>query len=173
MKKIEDQMNHLRGEMDVEEPRVDLMWGRIESKIEQPAKLRSMWKYWAAAAGVAAIFALGYWSAGSPDPIAQPQLSIADLDPQMGQEEQRLQNEFMSRQAVLKEYEFNPEEVLIFESELAQIERKVALVQNPENDLLSEDHREGGHPEIDDAVLQLQLDPAIGGGIQHSLVVPS
>lgn len=115
-------MNHLRGEMDVEEPRVDLMWGRIESKIEQPAKLRSMWKYWAAAAGVAAIFALGYWSAGSPDPIAQPQLSIADLDPQMGQEEQRLQNEFMSRQAVLKEYEFNPEEVLIFESELAQID---------------------------------------------------
>ncbi len=59
-----------------------------------------------------------------------------------------------------------PHEVLLglgLEPELLQVERQVALVQDPEHDLLAEDHRQRGDAEVDDLVAQLQLDPPVLG----------
>jgi hypothetical protein len=52
---------------------------------------------------------------------------------------------------------------LLLEAELGQVEGQVPLVQDTEHDLLAEDHREGGDPEIHHPVLHPQLDAPVLG----------
>ena len=47
------------------------------------------------------------------------------------------------------------------EAELGQVEGQVALVENPEHDLLAEEHRQRRDAEVDDPVAHLELEPAV------------
>lgn len=130
MKRFEDRIRDKRNELDTESPDIDAMWAVVDHRVNGGSGFESrvIWRWVAAAACVIIVFGLGYWTALQPD--EDPPITVAELDPAIGQQTDSLQREFEQKYAQLASYDFTEEDVAVFKRELDEIDRLEAELRN-------------------------------------------
>jgi anti-sigma-K factor RskA len=110
--------------MDSEEARVDRMWAKVETRLDQKQTRSNPWRWLAVAASVIVIFGLGYFVSqmNQNSPGETVTYSIADLDPESAAEETRLQAQVEQKMGLLTSYNLTDENMQSLQVELAELD---------------------------------------------------
>ncbi len=125
MSKFEDDIREQREGIDVESPNLEKLWDAIESDLDKTAVVNHNFRIIKIAAAVLLLFGAGYFThfiadKNSPSTV---ELSMADLNPEMAQEELVLQEELEKSFVKLASYNYDEQEMEMFVRELDEIDR--------------------------------------------------
>jgi len=128
MSNFEDEIRKQRGNLDREEAPIDQMWANVESKVVAPKVRKGLpWKQIAVAASIVSVAFVAYQFGAYMGPVPEitevdKSLEIRDIDPEMAMMEAVLKSEYETKLATLADYEYNPEQVAIFQQELDELD---------------------------------------------------